>query len=255
MNKQGEGITTNEQPTGRERNTKRSVLVTFAVLGGLVCLIGGTGLFAALQDSARSGPNSAESDAMAGSADIQVATATEVPNPVVGAPAEVGCGTFSEDLTTPFHTVTGVTPGFVSSAQLYCIKNVGSQQVTLSALSDELADVDYACTGDEALHGDTTCGSVTPSNGTGELSSVLRVNYVQLDCATNTATNIGQAGSTVKLRDNASAAAVGSLGTIAAGEKRCFRTTVEYPGEIPSVEVQRAQSDRATWRFKWVAQA
>jgi hypothetical protein len=238
MNKQGEGMTNRAQPT-RERNTKRSALVTAAVLGGLVCLIGGTGLFAALQDSARSGPNSAESDALAGSADIQVATVD---------PSTPTCGTFSEDLTTPFHTVTGVTPGFNSDAQLYCVKNVGSQQVTLSALSDELTDVDYACTGDEALHGDTTCGSVTPSDGTGELSSVIRVVYSQLDCTT-----FNGPGSSLLLSDNVANAFV--LGTIAPGQTRCFRTDLSYPLGTLSDAVQRAQSDRATWRFKWVAQA
>jgi hypothetical protein len=239
MNKQGEDMTTKEQPAGRERNTKRSVLLTFAVLGGLVCLIGGTGLFAALQDSARSGPNSAESAPLAGSADIQVATA------IVG-PSGVECGTFSEDLTTPFHTVTGVSPGFRSDLQLYCIKNVGSQGVTLNALSDELTDVDYACTGDEALHGDTTCGGA----GAGELSSVLRVLYDQLDCAT-----LAGSGSSPLLSDNATGGvAPAALGTIAPSETRCFGTDVSYPS-APSVEVQRAQSDRATWRIRWVAQA
>ena len=234
---QEEGMTTKEQPTGRERNTKRSVLVTFAVLGGLVCLIGGTGLFAALQDSARSGPNSAESDGMAASADIQVATATVGPST-----PGVECGTFSEDLASPLHTVTGVTPGFVSNAW-YCVRNVGSQQVTLSALSDELTDVDYACTGDEALHGDDTCGS----GGAGELSSVLRVTYLQLDCATNNGPGHG-----LSLSDNVVAPA--DLGTIAPGADRCFRADVEYVGSA-SDAVQRAQSDRATWRFRWVAQA
>jgi hypothetical protein len=239
MNKHAEGKTTKEQPTGRERKTKRSVLVTAAVLGGLVCLIGGTGLFAALQDSARSGQNSAESDAMAASADIQVSTATPGPTAADG----VACGTFSEDLTSPLHTVTGVTPNFVDNAW-YCVKNVGSQQVTLSALSDELTDVDYACTGDEALHGDNTCGPV--SGGSGELSSVLRVTYLQLDCATANGPGSSQSlNATVPV----------ALGTIAAGETRCFRADVEYPLGTPSVEVQRAQSDRATWRFRWVAQA
>lgn len=243
MNKQAEGKTTKEQPTGRERNTKRSALVTVAALGALVCVIGGTGLFAALQDSARSGPNSAESDAMAGSADIQVATGDpSTPTPT--------CGTFSEDLTTPFHTVTGVTPGFFGDAQFYCVKNVGSQQVTLSALSDELADVDYACTGDEALHGDTTCGSVNPPVGTGELSGVLMVVYSQLDCAT-----FNGPGSSRLLRDNAATGGQFALGTIAVGETRCFRSDLFYPLGTPSDAVQRAQSDRATWRFKWVAQA
>jgi hypothetical protein len=236
--KQAEGKTTKQQPTGRERNTKRSALVTAAVLGGLVCLIGGTGLFAALQDSARSGTNSAESDAMAGSADIQVSTATAISG------TGVACGTFSEDLTSPLHTVTGVTPDFNSDAAFYCVRNVGSQQVTLSALSDELTDVDYACTGDEALHGDDTCGS----GGAGELSSVLRVGYLGVDCATANATTAGLP----LLSDNAVTPV--AHGTIAAGETRCFRSDVEYVGNAPDV-VQRAQSDRATWRTKWVAQA
>jgi hypothetical protein len=248
MNKQ-EGTSTKEHPNGRERRTKRSVLVTFAVLGGLVCLIGGTGLFAALQDSARSGPNSAESDAMAASADIQVATADlSTPTPA--------CGTFSEDLTTPFHTLTGVAPGFNSNAQLYCVKNVGSQQVTLSALSDELTDFDYACTGDEALHGDTTCGLAVGGPGAGapgpgELSSVLSVLYTQLDCAT-----FNGPGAGMLLSDNA--VIPRQLGTIAPGETRCFGTEMSYHvgvHGIAEVDVQRAQSDRATWRFRWVAQA
>jgi hypothetical protein len=241
MNKQAEGKTTKEQPTGRERNTKRSVLVTAAVLGGLVCLIGGTGLFAALQDSARSGQNSAESDAMAASADIQVATMDP-------SPSTPTCGTFSEDLTTPFHTVTGVTPDFFSNATFYCVKNVGSQQVTLSAMSDELFDADYACTGDEALHGDTTCGLAAGVVGAGELSSVLRVIYSQVDCA-----SFNGPGSSLLLSDNVATAMV--LGTIAVGQTRCFRTDVHYPLGTPSAEVQRAQSDRATWRFRWIAQA
>jgi hypothetical protein len=241
MKKQEEGMTTKGHPTGRERITKRSVLVTAAVLGGLVCLIGGTGLFAALQDSARSGPNSAESDGMAASADIQVATATPGPS------SNVACGTFSEDLTTPLITVTGVTPGFDSDGTFYCIRNVGSQQVTLSALSDELTDVDYACTGDEALHGDTTCGG----GGAGELSSVLRVDYIDEECDAIYA-NSTSVGIPV-LSDNAVIPV--AQGTIAAGETRCFRVHVLYSGGAQSDVVQRAQSDRATWRTKWVAQA
>jgi hypothetical protein len=245
--KQAEGMTTKEQPTGRERNTKRSALVTVAALGALVCVIGGTGLFAALQDSARSGTNSAESDAMAGSADIQVSTAT-----VTAAGTGVACGSFSENLSeaSPLHTVTGVTPGFVNNAW-YCVKNVGSQQVTLSALSDELTDFDYACTGDEALHGDTTCGPLNPdgtSGAPGELSSVLRVGYRHLDCAT-----ANGPGSSQLLSDNVTVP--NDLGTIAPGETQCFRADVEYPVDTPSDAVQRAQSDRATWRYKWVAQA
>jgi hypothetical protein len=55
---------------------RRSVLLTVAALGGLVSLIGGAGLFSALTDTARTGTNSAESAALAGSADIQLAAGT-----------------------------------------------------------------------------------------------------------------------------------------------------------------------------------
>ncbi len=80
---------------------------------------------------------------------------------------------------------------------------------------------------------------------------MLSLNYVKLDCATE---NISSAVLNVLLSGNATVGPA-PLGTIAAGGTRCFRTTVEYPGDTPSDEVQRAQSDRATWRFRWVAQA
>lgn len=223
---------------------RRSLLVTVAALGALVCVIGGTGLFAALQDSARSGTNSVESAALAASADIQLAVAT-----VPSGPLSLQCGTFSEDLATPFSTLTDAEPGSASIATWYCIKNVGSQQVTLSALADELADRDYGCTGDEELHGDTTCGPVGGVDGAGELSSVLLVSYGQVDCAD---VNSG-VGSSLLLSDNAVTPSL--LGPIAPGATRCFSVYVAYQTGHPSAAVQRAQSDRATWRFRWVAQA
>lgn len=216
---------------------RRSVLVTAAVLGGIVCAIGGTGLFAALTDTATSGTNSAESGAMAASADIQVAKAT-----MDG--VNISCGTFSENLATGFFTVTGASPGFSTQLELHCIKNVGSQQVSLSALVDELTDVDIACTGDEELHGDTSCGS----DGAGELSGVLRVIYNQLDCAP-----LSGNGSPSILKDNATTPH--ALGTIAPGATRCFAVNLVYPNSTDSATAQKAQSDRVTWRFKWVAQS
>jgi hypothetical protein len=117
---------------------RRSALVTVSVLGGLVCLLGGTVLFSALQDTARTGTNSVESATLAASADIQLARGT------FGA-GGITCGTFSEDLTTGLFTATGVSPGYQTSIdEFFCIKNVGSQQVTLSALADELTDLDFA---------------------------------------------------------------------------------------------------------------
>lgn len=217
---------------------RRSALLTVAVLGGLVCLIGGTVLFSALQDTARSGTNSAESAALAASADIQLARGTSSGN-------SVSCGTFSEDLSSGIFTVTGVSPGYQAPFEYFCIKNVGSQQVTLSALADELADVDFACTGDEVLHGDTTCGG----DQLGELSGVLKVVYSVVDCATG----VSGAQGFPFLKDNETTPH--ALGTLATGGTGCFFVSLAYFNNTANAAVQKAQSDRATWRFKFTAQA
>src|SRR5687768_8455147 len=98
---------------------RRSVLLTLAALGGLVSLLGGAGLFSALTDTARTGTNSAESAALAGSADIQLAAGS------FNAGA-IDCGTFSEDLASGFFELTDLTPGFISQGRNFCIRNVGS---------------------------------------------------------------------------------------------------------------------------------
>ncbi len=220
------------------RGTKRrSVLLTVAALGALVCLLGGTVLFSALTDTARTGTNSVESAALAASADIQLATATKTGN-------ETTCGAFSENLTTAMFTLTGVSPGF-SSGQVYaCVKNVGSQQVTLSASADELTDIDFACTGDEDLHGDTSCGG----DLAGELSMVLHAAYAVLDCQTGT----GSLAIRSTLRDNATQPL--GLGTLAPGAINCVALEVTHDAGT-ATQSQAAQSDRVTWRYKFTAQA
>jgi hypothetical protein len=127
---------------------------------------------------------------------------------------------------------------------LFCIRNVGSQSVTLAALVDDLTDVDVACTGDEALHGDASCGD----NLDGELSDVLNVHYVVLPC--DGTLPGGPARSTSNLKANATVAN-SVLGTLAAGAIGCFMVEITYPSEIAGM--QQAQSDRATWRFAFTA--
>ncbi len=219
---------------------RRTALLTIAVLGGLVSLLGGTVLFAALQDTARTGTNSAESAALGASADIQLAP------PLSARPARgVDCGTFSENLSSGLFSATGVSPGYTSEFKLLCIKNVGSQQVTLSALADELTDVDFGCTGDEAANGDTTCGG----DQAGELSTVLRTGYLRESCE-NTA---GGSFPGPFLRDHPTTAV--ALGTLAPNSTACVMTVFSYSGTASAVDVQKAQSDRATWRIKFSAQA
>jgi hypothetical protein len=217
---------------------RRSVLLTVAALGAFVCLVGGAVLYSALQDTARTGTNSVESGALAGSADIQLATATRTGDTIT-------CGAFSDDLASPLFTLTSVSPGFGSSTEYFCIKNVGSQSVTLSALAEELADIDVDCTGDELLHGDTTCGA----NQLGELSSVLTARYFQYDCQPAVVTG----GGNVPLNGNATTPV--ALGSLAASATACLAAEVVYLSSTATAAVQTAQSDRTTWRYKFTAQA
>jgi hypothetical protein len=218
---------------------RRSALVTVAVLGGLVCLLGGTVLYSALQDTARTGTNSIDSAALAASADIQLATAGRSGNTIT-------CDAFFENLASGVINVTDFSPGS-SGQRFFCLKNVGSQQVTLSALADELADIDFACTGDEATNGDASCGT----DQAGELSNVLIVQYSTLDCAT--ASPILNTGQQPTLKANGTTPY--GLGTLAVGATVCVNVLFAYPSGTGTTAVQTAQSDRATWRFKFSAQA
>ena len=217
---------------------RRPALLTIAVLGGLACLLGGTVLYAAVQDTARTGTNSAESAALGTSADIQLASATKSGN-------AFNCGTFSEDIASGLYTAVGVSPGFTQQRQ-FCIKNVGSHLVELTVRADELTDVDFACTGDEAEHGDATCGG----DQLGELSSVLRVFFQQQDCVTGNATLTTVEG---KLKDKATSS--DELNVLAAGATACYLVALVYPSDTVASAVQIAQSDRAIWRFKFSAQS
>jgi hypothetical protein len=218
---------------------RRSVLTTVAALGALVCLIGSSGLFAALTDTARTGTNTVDSAGLAASADIRLATAT-----LGGDPTTVTCGTFAENLTTALFTVSGAEPSATALDEKYfCISNVGSQSVALAALADELADIDTGCTGDEALY-DTTCGG----NAAGELSGHLLVSYLTVSCATGTGT-----GSATTL--NANGTTPVGLGSLAPGVTGCYLVRIFYRDTTTPDDVQRAQSDRSTWRFKFTAQA
>jgi hypothetical protein len=218
------------------------VLLTLMGLGAIVSLIGGTSLFAALTDTARSGTNDVSSAALAASADIQLATAT-----YKGPPDNtIACGTFSEDLTTPWFEVSDVGPGYFSDNMFFCIKNIGSQSVTLSVVADPFTDTDFACTGDEASNGDATCGA----DEAGELSDVLVGQMTQMECpVNNSATILGRytfrRASTTPL----------SLGSLDEGATQCYYTSVEYPPGWPAQAEQTAQSDRVVWRYRFDAQA
>ena len=222
---------------------RRSVLLTLAVLGGAVCLIGGVGLFAALTDTATTGTNSAESKGLAASADLQVAVATD---PVAGS-FQFGCGTFTENYASPLFTATNVQVGYQSSQSVLCVKNAGSQTVQVNVDVFELSDIDTACTGDEALNGDTTCGN----DQTGELSLMLATQvqrYAQCDLQ-------GSGDSFSNYLNFLSSGATLTGGSLAPGETACYGFYVTYPSGNAASSVQQAQSDKVTWRYRFNAAA
>ena len=217
---------------------RRSILLTFLALGAVLTAIGGTGLFAALSDTARTGTNSVRTASLPGSADLQLATATTSSGATV-------CGTFSEDLTTGLFTATDVKAGTFQPMRSFCLKNLGSRTVTVSAMVESLTDVDVDCTGDEAASGDTTCGT----NQAGELSALVNLQYLVTDCNAQTILNSPPPNGKLNTMTTAK-----PLGTLAPNAVGCYRADLFYPDD-GSVNVQKAQSDEITWRFAFTGQA
>ena len=86
---------------------RRSLLLTTSVLGLLICLIGGTGLFASLSDSAHTGTNTIESKGLPSSSDLKLATATYS--------TSFSCDTFSDDLATGLFDFSDMNPSLGSA--------------------------------------------------------------------------------------------------------------------------------------------
>ena len=218
---------------------RRSLLLTASALGLLICLVGGTGLFAALSDTAHTGTNSFDTAALPGSADLKLATAN--PGPTSG----FACDTFSDNLATGLITFSGAVPT-QSVGTLFCIQNLGSATVSLSAAIDQLTDVELACTGDEADYGDTSCGA----GQSGELAPLVEVRFTDSDCQTGAIITQTPATSLSSLTVTPA-----PIGTLAPNGIRCFGLGVYYAFGAAQTAVQQAQSDQVTWRFVFTGQS
>lgn len=213
---------------------RRPVLVTLVVLGSLISLLGSTGLFAALTDTAETGVNSVDSAALASSADIQLAEWSG------------SCGAFSENLSTALITASDVTPGDTMSGE-FCIRNVGSQSVNLSTGALIQGNFDPECTGDEAIY-DETCGG----DLAGELGSNLAVQVVLIQCGNGEL--IGGLANTGTLSDMA-VTPINHAFSLGEATTACFSIAVAYPASTADDAVQMAQSDLITWKFVFIADA
>src|SRR5258706_2384357 len=214
---------------------RRPVLLTLAAVGGIIVLLGGTGLFAALSDTARSETNYIDSGALSASSDLQVATAQYVG-------LGLSCGTFNEDLTSALITISGPPAADTGQSYTYCLRNVGSQSVNLTVLAENLNDIEMGCTGDESAY-DSSCGS-----GLGELGDFVQVFHQHADCASS----LVDASSMYLLRDTSITPA--SLGILGPGATQCFIASI-FQSSATGAQRQAAQSDRMSWRFAWTGQA
>lgn len=208
---------------------RRPLALSLIVLGLVVTLIGGTGLFAPFTDRATTGVNSITSGERPKAADLKLS----YPAATVDCTGEI----YSDDVTTPGISATNAQPGAVVVTR-FCLKNAGSAELALSATVADLSQVDVGCTGDETFV-DTTCGS----DGAGELGSVLYFIVRRSPCS-GTGT-----GSSFPSLLALSATPVVTMGLLPAGTTWCGEVETYYPLNLTADEVVAAQSDKVTWKY------
>ena len=212
---------------------ERHMLRLTLVLGVLVTIIGGTGVFAVFTDTAEGGPNSVASGAQRPAADLLIAAGE------ISTVGWIHCGEFEDAATTGGFAVSDLQPGSGATTIGICVSNNGASPVSLAVGAPNLRDIDGLCTGDEGRV-DPTCGD----GGPGELSGLLQVDFRERDCETGEVIAPTQAGLGA-LR--AGFVTVGS--TLEPTEYTCFSIGVYYPDLVSAASVQAAQSDQVTWNF------
>jgi hypothetical protein len=218
------------------------------VLGALITLVGGTGIFATFSDRATTGTSDVNTSTLGKAADIQLAAAQPL-DPMNSGP--FACDPFQEDLTTPLFT------GTISNSQsdrYFCVQNVGSSAVTLSLSAIDITDLDIDCTGDEAAFGDTTCGldPTTLQPQAGELSPNLTIETDLYNCATGAglltpgvpdfSSSLADLGTTPE-----TLLPVTGVQSLQPGSQVCVRIRVASRATGDAAQI--SQSDEATWKF------
>ena len=231
----------------------RQALRITILLGVLVTLLGGTGIFAVFTDRATAGENSVTSGERPRAADLQI----EVPT--VHAATGLDCEAdgdangefFSDDTTTAQFTATNVQPNSTVGGAFVCIRNAGSATLAVTSTAIELHDLDTACTGDEAAAGDTTCGlDGQEAPQLGELSPLLTVEMERVGCDDPSFMPYAN-NDPVALSEFTAEPIESSLGP---NQIACVRIQLAYPA-VAEEAAQRAQTDRSTWRFAFDATA
>jgi len=222
----------------------RHSLRIIMVLGVLVTLVGGTGIFAVFTDRSTTGTNSVTSAERPHAVDIKISEAQLVGGVVHCDGDGDGIPFEGEDLTTGLFTITDIQPDTTITDAYVCIKNAGSASVDVAVRPIDVADTDVACTGDEEVAGDTTCGS----DQAGELSDLLSLQIWELDCDTAQGAVV-QTDSIGNLILNP----IALPSAIQPSEIACVRADVYYHESTLELDRQLAQSDKAEWRIAFDA--
>ena len=240
------------------RGIARPTLRLTILLGVLVTVMSGTGIFAVFSDRATGGQNTVTSGERPSAADLKIAPAYEVSgvyscdrdqDGVIGPNDAVAA--WPDNLTTAQFNASDVQPGDSSGNVPLCLYNGGASPLNLTVSAIDLLDEEIGCTGDEAASGDPDCGVVPGQSVPGELSSVLRIDVQQVSCVADPLGIHGVIGSASALLSAFTAQVLtGPLaGALAPGSTACLELAVSYPTTADALDQQLAQSDSAKWRF------
>lgn len=232
----------------------RQSLRIIMVLGALVTLVGGTGIFAVFTDRATTGTNTAESGERPKAAELRIARASLLS--VEGSETVIDCSAYSsstDDLATGLLTVSNLQPyGSVENVYV-CLDNAGAAPLNLTATAIDLVDGELGCTGDESLAGDAACDPVLDPSATGELSSLLMVTVEEVEWMLAPGPMLPEpvvlSSTTIALDELATTAIPVGTAPLGQGGTRYVHVEIAYPGDTPEALVQIAQSDQVTWRF------
>lgn len=218
---------------------QRQMLRLTLILGVMVTLLGGTGVFAVFTDQASGGVNSVTTGSLAKAAELVIA-------PAQGGQI-VSCGQYQDNTATAQFTLTDFQISTATQRSYVCLRNSGSAPLDLTLQAMNVRDLDTDCTGDEAASGDATCGN----NGTGELSFVVSVDAHQVNCQTVQR----QTGLAQTLDRWGTAASAFGASQVAPGGIACIEFELRYSQSATALQQQLAQSDNTTWIFRFEGSA